>query len=534
MNHEMRDSIGAPSGKSDSNRWKPFWISFLLLFGMMLSWALASPLMSSPDEPAHTIRAAAVVRGDFTGSLSEEVPGTSEVFVPDYISHASDYTCYARVSSTVANCAITPSENPDALVKAFTTATLNTPVFYAIAGLPTLFLDGQIAMYAMRGMVALMCSILLAFVFMAVAQLQRNSWALIATAAAVTPMVLFLSGTINPNSVEVCGAAATLALLVLIFRTDSPGYLLWERIGLLSFSVFLLVNTRSLSLLWLLLAFVSAMILAKFEVVKTVFSRPIAWVGTGIMGAAVGLALWWFLTPTGLTQQSQDLAVGLGTPWRTAFLAMLNATFDYAASWVGVFGWLDTPAPGLTMIVWVAALVSLIVASVVLSSRNARFALILLAGTLLFLPPIVQASLVADWGYVWQGRYDLAVLVCLVIVAGISLDERFSLQWKWPASPLLPSALVLLGVAQLAAFVWALKRYTVGLATYDSWIDMIFRPEWQPPVGWIPLTVVFACFLAVGVIAIVRSLRPMRLEPLLSLPGATPETGHVEDQTSGR
>ena len=470
----------------------------------MLTWALASPLMSSPDEPAHAIRAAAVVRGDFTGTISNEVSGTSEVFVPEYVAHSSDYTCYAFVNTTVAKCPISHSAHPDALVKAFTTATLNTPVFYAIVGLPTLVLDGQKALYAMRAVVALICSLLLASVFMAVSQLPRSRWALLASLVSLTPMVLFLSGSINPNAVEVCAAAAAFANLLLVFRVQSPGSLLGKRIAPLAVSVFFLVNTRSLSLLWLALVLVTALLFAKFDVVKNVFSRPIAWIGTGVMGVIALAALWWFLTPVGLTTQDKS-PPGLGTPWRTAFLAMLDQTFAYGTSWIGVFGWIDTPSPGFTIVVWTAAAAALVFASVVLAYRRTRIALILLGATLIFVPPIVQANLVGDWGYVWQGRYTLAVFVCLLIATGIALDERFSDTWERPLSRLVTPAIVLLAGAQFAAFVWALKRYTVGLGSDRTWIDAVLRPEWQPPFGWITLSVVFVVLLAASVVILVRS-----------------------------
>ncbi len=469
-----------------------------------MSWGLASPLMSSPDEPAHAMRAAAVVQGDLTGQLSIREPGTSEVLVPRYLAESMDLTCFRNMILTTAACQVPVTDQPNELVTGYTTATLNTPVFYAITGLPTLFLDGNKAMYAMRAMVALMCSALLAIAFMAIAQLPRRRWTLFSVAVAVTPMVLFLSGTINPNAVEVCAAVATLALMTLIFREDSSGSVLLERIALLALSVFLLVNTRSLSLFWLLIISVIALILARPAVLKAVFSRPTAWVGTAVMGTAVVFALWWFLTPKGLTQEFQS--VGVGTPWLTAFITSLDRTFDLGYGWIGVFGWLDTPAPAFTLIVWIVASGTLVVGAFLFGSWRFRACLIVLATALVLLPALIQASLAAEWGYVWQGRYTLAIFVCLIVVSGLALDEGASPTWPSPLKRLPRLAIVMIAFAQLAAFLWALKRYVVGLSWDLTWIAMIGQPNWQPPFGWIAIACCFAAALAVGVIVLSKSL----------------------------
>lgn len=40
-----------------------FWWSWGVLWLLASVWALANPLMASPDEPAHVVRAASLVRG---------------------------------------------------------------------------------------------------------------------------------------------------------------------------------------------------------------------------------------------------------------------------------------------------------------------------------------------------------------------------------------------------------------------------------------------------------------------------------------
>jgi hypothetical protein len=42
-----------------------------LVFGLGALWSLAVPLMASPDEPSHVVRAAAVARGELFGTVNE-------------------------------------------------------------------------------------------------------------------------------------------------------------------------------------------------------------------------------------------------------------------------------------------------------------------------------------------------------------------------------------------------------------------------------------------------------------------------------
>ncbi|HEX4979347.1 MAG TPA: hypothetical protein VFV35_04710, partial [Acidimicrobiales bacterium] len=39
-------------------------LSFVLAFGLGAVWAIATPVLAHPDEPAHSVKAAAVVRGE--------------------------------------------------------------------------------------------------------------------------------------------------------------------------------------------------------------------------------------------------------------------------------------------------------------------------------------------------------------------------------------------------------------------------------------------------------------------------------------
>jgi len=44
----------------------------ILLFALAAACSVATPLMASPDEPSHVVKAAAVVRGQWSGALGSE------------------------------------------------------------------------------------------------------------------------------------------------------------------------------------------------------------------------------------------------------------------------------------------------------------------------------------------------------------------------------------------------------------------------------------------------------------------------------
>ncbi|MET0853871.1 MAG: DUF2142 domain-containing protein, partial [Microterricola sp.] len=99
-------------------RWRTFGITFAITAILMSLWALATPLMAVPDEPAHATRAAAVARGQITAPPSPTVPWQLEVQVPRYIAHTGAMTCFAFDPSASASCQKPLEGDPDEIVAA--------------------------------------------------------------------------------------------------------------------------------------------------------------------------------------------------------------------------------------------------------------------------------------------------------------------------------------------------------------------------------------------------------------------------------
>jgi hypothetical protein len=104
-------------------------------------------------------------------------------------------------------------------------------------------------------------------------------------------------------------------------------------------------------------------------------------------------------------------------------------------------------------------------------------------------------------GFIWQGRYNLPLFMITVIAAGMAIRFR-----SFNATPgfqgLARVVITVGGIAHLYTFVYILRRYVVGLRDISNWQVMITHPDWQPPFGWILLTLAYAVLVYVGASAL--------------------------------
>lgn len=495
MSATVENSGTSKTGYRRNRRWTVFLVAFAAILAPMLLWTLASPLMSVPDEPSHAIRAAAVVRGQIASVPWDENPSVARADVPKYVAHAHEFTCYAFNPTISAGCMRAVTGDPNEIVTTGTSAGTNSPVYYAIVGLPTLVISGTPALYAMRGVNAVLCAAALAIMIMQLTQLSRSRWALVTSFVGTTPMVIYLGGSINPNGLEVAAAGALFATLVTTFRKRSSGWILWERTALVVASAALLMSTRSIALLWILILIGAALTLSEMRAVRELLRRPATWVAIGISAIFAALTTYWYLTPAEFGLQQFQ---GAGLDPRVAFVEMLSRTLDFADGYVGLFGWVDTPSPSFSVIAWSFTIVGVIVAAFVWGSRRGRITVFGLAIVMVLVPAITQAILITDTGYIWQGRYMLAILVCLLVTCGIAIDDAD----QSPTIPvalrrILAIALVVLTFGHIFSFLSTLRRYTVSIN--GGLKEMLFSAQWQPPLGWIALTTFMA--LTVGTAA---------------------------------
>jgi hypothetical protein len=489
-------------------RWRPFLVIWVLLALLSALWSLATPLGASPDEPAHLAKAASVVRGEFLG---RSTPTGEIVDVPRYIAFTQAQTCFAFESEVTADCSPTLTGDPDASVTTTTSAGRYNPVYYLLVGWPSLILHDQVGIYAMRIVSGLISSLFLALAAVQLLTLRRRLVPLLAFAVAVTPMVLFLDSVVNPNSLEVTATLATFVTMFLVVRHPDPALLPARAISVVV-SASIAVTMRGLSPLWVLLALAAPLLL---------ISRPLAvelirstWVRTAalVIALAAAFAIAWILLSNSLGSGSGVSAgsgptPGVGDSPLRGFVLVLFGTFDYGRGLVGVFGWLDTPAPEAVFFAWSALFGALVLVTMSVTRGRARIlGLVLLLGVVL-LPAVLQGIYIHTGGIIWQGRYALPIFVILVLALGLMLGEALP-----DLAPTTVRALALLvtatwAVAQVYSFATALRRYAVGLT--GNLAAFVEAPAWSPPLGVIALILLFTAVISgAGVALAVTAVSP--------------------------
>ena len=481
-------------------------VSIFLIIGTLTTlWSLASPLMSVPDEPAHAIKAAAVARGQMQAQTTGIQGDPAVVSVPAYFAELGNHTCTAFKPDVTAACAPRIDPANTAPVTAETTAGNYNPFYYLIVGLPSRLLAGAPALYAMRIVSGLMSAAFITMAFAAAARLRGSEWPVIASAVALTPMVLFLSGSINPSSLEIVTTAAFFLSLCVVFENYKSLSSVRAPMIAVGLSGAALANTRALALIWLAAAFIAALIIFGWRPLIAVVRNKLGLAMTLVVTLGCSAGLVWLV----LADSLKSLG---GTPSTItpdqAFAHMLDRTFYYVEGYIGIVGWLDTPAPAGVQIFWHFTLAAALISGLCCRPLRGRWAILLLLTAVLVLPPILQSQVVQELGYIWQGRYLLALVVLLVTVCGVTRRSE-SFQQSATAKSLGRLIIGSAVAAHLYMFVYALRRFTVGLVPlHTNWSEMA-EPLWQPPLTWPWLSALYLVALSLGACLIYMHLFPV-------------------------
>jgi hypothetical protein len=446
----------------------------VLLLALIGLWEVATPLLAAPDEPQHLTKAAAVARGEWVGQ-GEAVGPRTHVSLPAGFAEIDGYPrCFAFRPHHAASCAPPVTARGGPRVDVTTTAGRYPPAYYGLVGLPTLLVRGVASDRVARMVSGLLCALLLA----AATVWAAGDLLALAVPIAVTPMVLFLSAVVNPSGVEIAAAAATWVGLLRLVR-DGPS-VPRRRLVAVTAVVCALVLARPISPLWAALILVTVALTASDLALMR--QRSVQVCGGVVALVAAAQTGWVVIVQStrlfGKPQHvSQTAAVGkVLTPTHVGHLA---------SQMVGRFGWLDTGAPLLTVVLWGGLALVLVLVGVLTGSLRTRFVLMLALAVAVVVPALVEASSFPRIGFWWQGRYSLPYAIGLPFLA---LTGR-SLRVRWWG--LLAAGAVTLG--QLDAFTRTLARYTVGTGHGVA----LGKVSWQPPLAPLALVLLFGTVVTV-------------------------------------
>lgn len=529
-------------------------LAFLAFLALALSWCLGTPLLSAADEPEQSIKAAAVVRGEFSGAdhIWNFANWQSTYTTPDYLEVAyrlprslvvalaeHNPACYAFRSDTTPAC--TDHANKHRVAEAVATGTALThmnysPLYYALVGWPTLFLPGDSALYGMRIVSALITAALLAIAFVTAA--RRGRAAAVGVVAAVTPAAIYFGAVVNPSGLEI--TSALLAWVSLISLThadpDDAAALRRDRI-LFTFSAATLVLVRPLGPAWL--AIILAAVFAVGPNARETLRRIVRGRGARRMGAVLAVAV--VATASWDATQNTMGIVPHANPTYTIAKGMhitLSQTPEFFSQMVGLIGWNDVHIPDATETLWYGIFVALLLAGFVLGDRRERLVLLGMAALVVFFPVLFEGATGGSYGVGWQGRYTLPLAVGVPLLAAEVLGRRMQSTSLLDVPRTLTTTVGgTLAVAYLCEVWWAWRRYAEGLGSASTFVP--WHAHWSPVITW-PLMLGLAVIGCAGLLALLISPstypnEPGRLDGLVPrLPSQAPEESFIRNTGPSR
>jgi hypothetical protein len=483
--------------------------TWLLLPWLLLSllgtvWALATPIGGSPDEPAHVIKAASVVRGELLPSEMGYVGGILDVPAGFDAEHSQG--CFPFDATESAACAPEFEGDPSVIVESHSSASLYNPVYYWIVGWPSLLAPDVVGIYAMRILSAIVCSFFIAVSFWMIGSWRSRRLPALGVVAGVTPMVIYLLGTVNPNTLEFTGGLAIFtAMLSIVLHPDES--LLRRRLVLLVVASLLVSNTRGISPLWVALLLAIPLVLLTGRQLIALLRRPSVLVSIALIIVGALFSAWWTFSTnslgtapsTGPTVASTNPGVGLSP--LEGFTTMVQGFTLQIRQMIGILGWLDTffhPSVYYAFFV-VFGLVGL---AALVWARGRRLVFVVLMGLVFFFaPPVLQAGFVTSGGFIWQGRYTLVLLMTLMLAFGAA--AAYSARFQRFEQRMLGRRVIAAGTAIILGIWWAgstwgfsttMRRFTVGYL--DDWSEMVDPGAWVPPLGAWTLIVLFGLLSA--------------------------------------
>lgn len=444
-------------------------------------WSLSTPLYGGPDEPAHVVKAAAVVRGQVVG---DQVPGGKgferTVSVPAELSNAQPSVDCWRFELTVpANCA--PDGGiTDGRADVLTTASRHPPFYYAPVGLPSLLGGSSFVVHLMRLVSAAIAAFFIAGAFDSTRRLANPTVRLIGLGLTLTPSIVAWSALVNPSAVEITASICLVSTLLAIGRDPtSASASLVRRATVAGVAMAL---SRHLAPLWLVVIAVVLVALFGTGAIRQLIGRNDARRGiVAIVAAAAAQLLWVVIVrPFAGIDDGTFLPVSVADAFRGA-LGMGERNITHL---VGVFGWNNPRTPYGVEVIWLMAIGLLLFLAVAVGGRRAVGALLLATTALVALPVIIETYQASqDGGFLWQARYTAPIAVVLPLVAAhICADQAIGAALA--SSRLVRVVAACIWFGHVGSYWAAVRRFSVG--TDGSWIWML-EPNWQPPVPAIVL-----------------------------------------------
>jgi hypothetical protein len=469
-------------------------VTFLLLLAFAGAWIAITPPGGGPDEPAHAVKAAAVVSGQLTGRTTEPPDGGARmVDVPQRLKKLSALPiCYAFNGTAPAGCA--PSyTGPSRVGPVYTAAGLSPPLYYALVGLPIRYVPTLDGLYLARLLsAAIACALVATAVQLAVA--ARSGFLVAAVAVAWTPMALSLTALVNPSSLEISAAILVWTAGLLIVRPAAalPAWLDRWLPWLFALAASAFALSRQLSPVFLACIVFCLSVAASHGRLRELVRDRRTWLPAGVTAVATAAAAAWIvLFPPG------PPAVARGTDYgpRSLLAIPLGQLGELYSQMIGRFGWLDVSPPFAARLAWTATVGVLIVGGVSLGGRRLIAAIAACLAITVVVPTLFEASQLNEYGNLLQGRYIMPLAMGTVLLGGRAIDVSDPVLIP-RILPVVRTMLVLLVIGHLVSIWFAARRFAVGT---NGRVLFVGHERWDPGVPLvIPLAIGAAALVALA------------------------------------
>jgi hypothetical protein len=398
--------------------------AFLVFIGTALiqaAWILAVPPYRAIDEFDHAYRAAGVAQGQWV--LEETVSNGRglAVAVPLSMVKAAEEQCDALGYTTYGNCHPVEFRDDGTVVVATSAGTYN-PLYYAFIGYVAKPFDGATADYVMRSASALACALGIALAALCLGLMRAGPWARMGLAVAMTPTLLFTSVLPAPNSVEIVAAMVTWCALLAVFSAQLSAQTERRLVWVAGIAAVVTVIPRQLGPLWLALIAVLLLLFVGPRRLQAVFLQhraPVVLGTLAVAAATAGTVAWsafsgFYGEPGDAPANAEEYK--LRPVWLIAWTLQI----------IGAFPFRDTPAPPLVYAMYLLILVPFLGVAVLRGRGWPRLALLLGVLSLFVMPLLLTKATIDIYGLIWQGRYQLPVVVGLGLMAGSLIDGRAS------------------------------------------------------------------------------------------------------------
>ena len=474
---DTRSASAVPAYRAERRAFLRRWLAaFLLVATFSTAWSMVTPPAGGPDEQYHAIKGAAVVTGQFTGRF-DPVLGGGATFVEvsarwERLDHMPG--CFAFHPEIPADCA-GELDGPTGDKDVRTRAGITPPFFHGMVGAPMHFMSTLDGFYLSRLIGSLVAAGMVATALTLAA--AARSWFLVgAVLVSWTPMAAFLSGVINPSSLEISAATLLWVSGLLLVRPEGvPEWLQRRLVWFFAGAAIPFVLTRQPSPILLACIVAVLVVAAPWARVRALIADRRIWLPAGLVAAAaVGAVVWLLANPLGPGGDTAVVVYGR-RDMITVPLRRLDIIYEQM---IGVFGWLDTRPPSFVRLGWSAVIALVVVLGVAVGPR--RLAVATGAATVVSLCFYVglEGSLLRQTGPVFQGRYLLPLAMGIVMLAGRGVDESAPERRR----RLLPALGVVVGItaaAQLVAIWFGARRFAVGS---DGAVWFVGDARWQPDI----------------------------------------------------